>query len=146
MAQTAKNGAANEQLQDGDIVVLNLRELAEYKDSGPGVRILSDTGASRVVLFTFKAGQTLKEHTTSSQILVQTLRGSITFTAHEKSVRARAGILIELEARVPHSILAHTNAVVLVTMTPSPAQHTLEHGVFEKLTPLVVRAPETQGM
>ena len=40
---------------------------------------------------------------------------------------------------MPHGITAHTNAVVLVTMTPSPAQHSLDGEVFGDLAPIVVR-------
>jgi quercetin dioxygenase-like cupin family protein len=124
---------------EGALVALDLRALTRFQEGGPGVRVLADTGAARVVLFAFKAGQTLKEHSTSSQILVQVVRGQITFTAGQQSAEGRAGALFVLEARVPHSIMAHTNAVVLVTMTPSPAQHSLEAEVFSKTVPIVVR-------
>jgi quercetin dioxygenase-like cupin family protein len=91
------------------------------------------------VLFCFKPGQQLKKHQTSSQIMVQVLRGQILFTVAEQTVIGRAGTLLHVEANVPHSIEARTTAVVLVTMTPSPAQHSLEREVFEQLTPLVTR-------
>lgn len=122
-----------------DLIQFDLRALAQPSESGPGVRVLADTGAARVVLFTFRKGQTLKEHNTSSQILVQVVRGRITFSAAGAHADARAGTLFSLEARVPHSIVARTDAVVLVTMTPSPSYHSLEQEVFSKLTPIVAR-------
>ena len=124
-----------------ELVVFNLRALARFRDEGPDVQILADTGAARSVLFCFKAGQHLKEHRTSSQILVQVLRGQIAFTASGRTVTGRAGTLLQVEANVPHSVEAHTTAVVLVTMTPSPAQHSLQREVFDRLTPLVTRIP-----
>jgi quercetin dioxygenase-like cupin family protein len=127
------------------LVMLDLRALTHFQQSAPNVRVLADTGAARVVLFAFKAGQTLKEHTTSSQILVQVVRGRITFAAGQGSAEGHAGALFVLEAGVPHSITAHTNAVVLVTMTPSPVQHSLETEVFSKLTPVVVRTGSEQA-
>jgi quercetin dioxygenase-like cupin family protein len=123
-----------------DVVALNLRALAEFRDHGPGVQVLSDTGASRTVLFCFKPGQHLTEHQTSSQILVQVLRGHIGFEAARATFEGRAGTLFQVEAQVPHSIVAKTTAIVLVTMTPSPHHHSLEHEVFDLLTPLVRRA------
>jgi quercetin dioxygenase-like cupin family protein len=123
----------------GDLVVFDLRTLAKFQESGPGVTVLSDTGAARTVLFAFRAEQQLKEHRTSSQILVQVLRGRITFTAPASRVTARAGTLLQLEADIPHSIEALTDAVVLLTLTPSPAQHSLERELFTGKQPLVSR-------
>lgn len=126
-------------LPEGDLIVFDLRRLAEFQPRGPSVKVLSDVGVVRQVLFTFTAGQQLKEHQTSSQISVLVLRGRISFAAAGSSVEGRAGTLLQLEANVRHSITAHTNAVVLVTMTPSPAQHSLQREVFDHLTPLVTR-------
>jgi quercetin dioxygenase-like cupin family protein len=123
------------------MVVFNLRSLAHFRDEGPDVQILADTGATRTVLFCFKPGQRLKEHRTSSQILVQVLRGQIAFIAGGQIVTGRPGTLLQVEANVPHSIEARMTAVVLVTMTPSPAQHSLQRDVFDALTPLIRRVP-----
>jgi quercetin dioxygenase-like cupin family protein len=124
-----------------EMVAFNLRALARFRDEGPDVQILGDTAAARTVLFCFKPGQRLKEHQTSSQILVQVLRGQIAFTVGAQTVAGRAGTLLQVEANVPHGIEARTTAVVLVTMTPSPAQHSLQREVFDALTPLVRRVP-----
>lgn len=126
-----------------DLVAFDLRALATWRDDGPAVSVLSDIGAARVVLFAFKAGQELKEHQTSSQILVHVLRGKITFTAGNNSpVEAHPGTLLQVEARVPHRVVARTNAVITVTMVPSPASHSLERELFAGVKPLVSRRPE----
>ena len=130
------------QPQAGEMIVFDLRKLAQSRPDGPGVKVLSDIGVARQVLFTFAEGQQLKEHQTSSQISVVVLRGRISFAATGSTVEARAGTLLQLEANVRHGITAHTNAVVLVTMTPSPAQHSLQRDVFDQLTPLVTRTEE----
>lgn len=124
----------------GQLIEFDLRKLARFNPDGPGVTVLADTGAARGVLFAFRAGQQLKEHRTSSQILVQVLRGRITFTAQGRDVPARAGTLLQVESSVPHSIVARTDAVVLVIMTPSPSFHSLQHEVFDSIQPLVTRA------
>lgn len=129
--------------QPGDMIEFDLRDLTAFHDDGPSVTVLSDIGAARVVLFAFRAGQVLKEHETSSQILVQVLRGRIGFTAAGRTVTARAATLLQVEAGVRHSISAHTNAVVLVTLVPSPLHHSLERDVFSGLRPLVARASGT---
>jgi quercetin dioxygenase-like cupin family protein len=123
----------------GNLIVFDVRKLARFREEGPSVQVLSDIGAARLVLFAFKAGQQLKEHTTSSQLLVQVLRGRITFTSAGNSIRLQAGMVLQVEAQVPHQVVALTQAVILVTMTPSPAYHSLEREVFQHLTPLVTR-------
>jgi quercetin dioxygenase-like cupin family protein len=127
-----------------DMVVFDLRALSAYGDDGPAVTVLSDIGTARVVLFTFRAGQQLKEHQTSSQILVHVLRGRVYFTSAGQTVDLRAGMLVQLEARARHSLVAQTNAVVLVTMAPSPSYHSLEREVFAKHAPLVSRVADQQ--
>ena len=124
----------------GNLIVFDVRKLARFREEGPSVQVLSDIEAARLVLFAFKAGQHLKEHTTSSQLLVQVLRGRITLTAAGNSVKLQAGMVLQVEAQVPHQVVALTNAVLLVTMVPSPAYHSLEREVFQHLAPLVTRA------
>jgi mannose-6-phosphate isomerase-like protein (cupin superfamily) len=71
---------------------------------------------------------------------VQVLRGRITFTAAGNIVRLQAGMVLQVEAQVPHHVVALTQTVLLVTMVPSPAYHSLEREVFLPLAPLVTRA------
>jgi len=126
-------------IEPGSLIAFNLRALTQFQQTGPFVRVLSDIGTARVVLFAFEAGQQLKEHSTSSQILVQVLRGRITMTAGDASVDGAAGTLLQLEANVRHSISAKTRAVVVVTMTPSPTYHGLDAEIFSQQRPLVAR-------
>lgn len=125
----------------GDLIVFDLRALTHFQDAGPAVTVLADTGDARTVLFAFKAGQQLRDHRTSSQVLVQVLRGLIVFAAKGAQVRARAGMLLQLEAGVPHSLEAITNAVVLLTLTPSPARHGSQSDPTVGNAPLVSRIP-----
>jgi|SRR6185312_9698260 len=124
----------------GNVILFDLHELAHFRTDGPSVQILSDIGTVRLVLFAFKAGQQIKEHVTSSQLLVQVLRGRITFTASGKNEMLQTGKILQVEANVAHSVAATTDAVMLITMTPSPSFHSLQHEIFDTLTPLVTRS------
>ncbi len=128
----------------GSLIVFDLRKLSQFHEDKPFVQVLSDIGDARVVLFTFKAGQQLKEHRTTSQILVQVLRGRVTFSTAANSVKLQAGMVLQLEENVSHSVLAQTDAVVLVTMTPSPSFHSLGLGRNNESgqMPLVSRKPQ----
>ena len=79
MSDPAQSG-----VEPGSLIAFDLRALTQFQESGPFVRVLSDIGAARVVLFAFEEGQRLKEHSTSSQILVQVLRGRITLTSRSR--------------------------------------------------------------
>lgn len=124
---------------ESDLIVFELRKLAVYDDSAPGVTVLADVGAARVVLFAFRPGQVLKEHETTSQILVQALRGRVQFNAAGRTVAMSGGMLVQLEARVRHSIVAQTDALVLVTIVPSPTLHSTEPEASTQHKPLVSR-------
>lgn len=127
----------------GSLIVFDLRKLAQFQEDKPYIQVLSDIGDARVVLFTFKAGQQLKEHSTTSQILVQVLRGRVTFSTAGNSVKLQAGMVLQLEENVSHSILAQTDAIMMVTMTPSPSFHSLglDRNNESGPTPLVSRKP-----
>ena len=84
----------------GDFILFDIRTLTHFREEGPAVLVLSDTGAARMVLFAFRAGQHLKDHRTSSQILIQTLRGRIMCTVAGRSVEVRAGMVLQVEAQV----------------------------------------------
>ncbi len=129
---------------DSDFILFDMRTLTHFREEGPAVQVLSDTGAARIVLFAFRAGQHLKDHRTSSQILIQTLRGRIMCTVADRSVEMRAGMVLQVEAHVSHSVLAQTDAVMLLIMTPSPSslRQGLEHDDTHDQAPLVTRTPE----
>jgi len=144
-SQTQSNREVLEQVHEGmlgepgKLIVFDLRTLAHFREERPDVQILSDIGAARLVLFTFKAGQQLQEHCTSSQSLVQALRGRVNVTAAGRSVKLYAGMVLQVEANVPHTVVAQTDAIMLLTLVPSSASHSLPREVFAGLTPLVTR-------
>ncbi len=117
--------------------LFDLNQLAEFKENAPGVRVIAQSGHARHVLFTFRAGQGLREHSTSSQIAVQLLSGQLTFTARGESRDLKPGQLLLLEASVPHTLHAQTDATLLLTLTPDPQRHSLATELFDKIQPLV---------
>jgi quercetin dioxygenase-like cupin family protein len=137
--ESQRNQGTGEEVKGTSTILFDLRTLAQFRPEGPHVQILSDIDTAQLVLFTFKAGQQLKEHRTTSQLLVQALRGRVAFTTPDNTVKLQAGMVLQVESNVPHSVLAQTDAVMLLTMTPSPAYHSLEQETFQNLTPLVSR-------
>jgi quercetin dioxygenase-like cupin family protein len=136
MYETAHD-TSNSILAAGELIVFDLPALGEFTEHGPSVRVLSDVGTSRLVQFSFRAGQRLKAHRTSSPLVIQVLSGTIAFEARGHAIEAVAGHLLQLERNVPHSIVAETDAIVLVMMTPSPRWHSLAAELFDRITPLL---------
>ncbi|HXX78615.1 MAG TPA: cupin domain-containing protein [Ktedonobacteraceae bacterium] len=123
----------------GNLIVFDLRTLTHFREDEPYVQVLSDIGGARLVLFAFKAGQQLREHSTPSQILVQALRGRLLFTAAGQGIKLQAGTVLQMEANIPHAVVAQTDAVMLLTIIPSPENRSLGRDAFQGLTPLVTR-------
>lgn len=115
----------------------DLNEFAHFDDTKPNVQVIARSGHARQILFCFRAGQGLRQHTTSSQIAVQVIAGQLTFTANEESRTVTPGQLVLLEANAPHSLLAENDTIMLLTMTPDPQHHSLAKELFDKIEPLV---------
>lgn len=117
--------------------LFNLLELSHFNDSKPNIQLLARSGHARQILFSFRAGQGLKEHTTSSQIAVQIISGELTFEVEGDSSLLTPGQLVLLEADMPHSVYAKSDTVMLLTMTPDPQHHSLAAELFGKIQPMV---------
>jgi quercetin dioxygenase-like cupin family protein len=139
-ASTEEERPQERSMTGSSAILFDLRTLSQFRNDGPYVQVLSDIETARLVLFTFRAGQRLAEQKTSSQLLVQVLRGRVSFGTPDNTVRLQAGMVLQVESHVPHSVVALTDAVMLLTLTPSPGYHNHEHDPFHHLTPLVSRA------
>lgn len=70
----------------------------------------------KVVLFGFDAGQELSEHTAATPAIVQILQGEARLTFGGQEVEAGPGFWSHMPARLPHSVLARTPVVMLLTL------------------------------
>ncbi len=103
----------------------NLHELAQFDDNKPGIQLIARAGHARQILCAFRAGQGLREHTTSSQLAVQIISGQLQFDAAGESQMLMPGQLVLLEGDGPHSVYAESDTVMLLTPTPDPQHHSL---------------------
>jgi quercetin dioxygenase-like cupin family protein len=79
-------------------------------------RTFFDGGDVRAVLFSFAAGQELSEHTAAVPAVLHFLSGEATLTLGAETVEARAGSWAYMQARLPHSVKAHTPLTMLLLM------------------------------
>jgi quercetin dioxygenase-like cupin family protein len=77
--------------------------------------------ALRIIIFGFAAGQELSEHTSSKEAVLHFLRGEAAVTLGKtaeggESVTAGPGTLIRMKPGLPHSVLAQSDTLMLLSM------------------------------
>jgi len=71
----------------------------------------------KTILFGFQPGQELSEHTASVPAILHFIEGEADLTLGEESTIAREGTWVHLPPDLPHSILAKTKVLMLLTLT-----------------------------
>ncbi len=77
---------------------------------------LYNEATSRAILFGFAPGQELSEHSTPMAATIQIIEGSATLTLGTNEMAATQGTLVYMPPSLPHSIRAHNQVVMLLTM------------------------------
>lgn len=70
----------------------------------------------KLILFGFAPGQELSEHTSARQATLHFLQGVAHLTLGADRMTAEAGTYVVMPPHLPHSILAETPVVMLLTM------------------------------
>lgn len=120
-------------------VIFDLKPLARFDPLAPVVTVLAETGDMQLILICLKAGQSLTNILTPSQIMAQCLRGRSHLVLADSSQGLRAGLVALIEAHTVHTITASTDCVLLLTLTPS-SESTPAHTAFSSATTLVRRS------
>ncbi len=95
------------------------QDLAALTAYGPGSvvsRTLAETTGGTLTLFAFAEGQGLSEHSAPFDAIVNVVDGEGTFTVGGTPHRVRAGQILRMPARVPHSVRAHQPFKMLLIM------------------------------
>lgn len=102
-----------------------MNEFLYFENLAESVTISPDSIVSRTlraddriksIIFGFDAGQELSEHTASVPAIIHILQGAATLTLGGESREATAGAWAYMKANLPHSIVAKTPVVMLLTM------------------------------
>lgn len=102
--------------------LINLFEQLQFSGQGPQVRLLLESQEARLVGFALRAGQEIKKHRSPSQVLVQVITGSLTFTVADQPFSLRTGMVLQVNAGIPHHLRATADTLMLLIMTPSPVR------------------------
>ena len=82
-------------------------------------RTLSADENAKMIVFGFDAGQELSEHTASVPAVIHILSGEAEISLGEEKHDASAGSWSWMPAKLPHSIVAKTPVIMLLTMFTS---------------------------
>jgi quercetin dioxygenase-like cupin family protein len=95
---------------------LVLQSLITPTEHGIASRVLAKAGGGNLTLFAFDAEEGLSEHTSPFDAFVLVLEGVLIVTVAGVPVRAAAGTIVRMPARVPHAVDAPVAARMLLVM------------------------------
>ena len=94
--------------------------LSNLLDSIPEDSIVSRTihndDQIKIILFGFAPNQELSEHTASMPAIIEILSGEFQIQLGEDLIEAEAGAWIHMPANLTHSLVAKSNAKMLLTL------------------------------
>lgn len=127
-----------------NFVLFDFRALTAFDERQPHVVTLSETGTARLLLVMFRGGQALAPQPMASETSLQALRGrlrlSVGASPAASSTELRAGRLAQVEAQTAYRLEAVSDAVVLLSLAPSPGEAALDAALRGPAGPLVTRA------
>lgn len=88
----------------------------EYGDTKPAIKVLFNNAAVKEIRIVFKKGQEMMEHKTSYPIVVEIVDGRIDFGVSGTMHRLDKGMLIALDADVPHNLVALSDSIVRLSL------------------------------
>lgn len=98
-----------------------IENLENLVDEFPPDSILSRTvyqdKSIKTILFGFQPGQELSEHTAAVPAVLHFIEGEADLTLGEDSTTAQEGTWVHMPPDLPHSILAKTKVLMLLTLT-----------------------------
>lgn len=88
----------------------------EYTDDKPSIKVMIDTPAGKEIRIAFKKGQIMKSHKAGYPIVVAVMEGCIDFGLENERLVLDKGMLIALEANVPHNLFAAEDSIVRLSL------------------------------
>lgn len=94
--------------------VYRLASQIEHSDDRVAFKKVFSNNNGEVALLAFKAGQKLDTHSVNQQVMVNIIEGEIEFTMLDTPHKMKAGDFLLMGEGVPHSVVATTDAKVML--------------------------------
>jgi quercetin dioxygenase-like cupin family protein len=96
-----------------------LREFAAESKTGRAAKTLAKQRSLRITLVALRRGTALEPHQVAGPVSIQVIRGCLEVTTSGETTAVPAGGLITLDAGVAHSVSAHEDSAILITLAMS---------------------------
>jgi quercetin dioxygenase-like cupin family protein len=96
--------------------IVDLREPVETPADGIVSRAIYNDDDVRIVHFSFAPGQQLSDHTAPMPVLLEVIDGEATITLEGDVIEGQPGTWIHMPGNTPHSVVAKTPVVLLLTL------------------------------
>ncbi|MCC7207434.1 MAG: cupin domain-containing protein [Anaerolineae bacterium] len=90
--------------------------IADFPTDSIVSRTIVNNDKFTATIFGFDAGQELTEHTSTKAAIIHILKGEATLTLGDARYEVKAGAWASMTPNLKHSLLAHTQAVMLLLM------------------------------
>lgn len=107
---------------------LDIAREVEVPKDGIISRALHNDDVVRIVLFGFDKGQELSEHTASMPAIMHILEGTGQLNVGGDKMDAKPGTWVWMPANMPHTVVATSPLVMLLTMLKSGKQSQMGGG------------------
>ena len=97
--------------------VKQIKEERAWEESDRNAITVFKTNGLRIVLIALHAGAEMAKHTADGIISIQVLEGQMQFNTDQQSVELTKGQMLALHERLPHSVLAMSETIFLLTLT-----------------------------
>ena len=94
----------------------DLESMIEFAEGGIVSKTILSEPQTKVVLFSFKAGQSLSEHTAGVPAAIHVLRGKASILLGDERHDAQAGTYVYMPANLTHAVDATEDLVFLLTL------------------------------
>lgn len=102
---------------DLSLLKSQIKEEETYKNGDRNAITIFKSEGMRIVLIALHEGAEMKTHKAPGIISVQVLEGHIIFATEQETTERMAGQMLALHTGIPHSVVAKTESVFLLTMS-----------------------------
>jgi quercetin dioxygenase-like cupin family protein len=103
-------------IKSDEIKISNLNEEVSYQKGSIVSRQVIKKPNGNITLFAFDKDESLTEHTSPFEAVVQMIDGEMEITIGGKPYSVKAGEIIILPANIPHGLRASVQSKMLLTM------------------------------
>ena len=101
---------------EGHVEQATPRRRSAGRGGRPGATAVLDVESAKVVAFEFEPGDELREHAARHPVLVQVLRGRVSFELPDRTVELVPGRVLHLTPMLRHAVTALEPTTLTVTM------------------------------